>query len=174
MSQTNPHKTVSANSKGVIISFGDVNKHQFIAYNNTDVQKVQLYGNAKYQQFESPVFNKTQQKIYAEALYGLNVYSEMELQTISKRKKNRIKSHQKTVQSVLNIFKQEVIDIKMNSMLLKLFPHSKFIKAFCQESFYDETSTNTFSFKDLNITPVMIVNKLIECQLLPNNFFQLT
>ena len=31
----NPNKTISANSKGINISFGDVNKHKFVYYDNS-------------------------------------------------------------------------------------------------------------------------------------------
>ena len=48
----NPHKTVSANSKGIVVSFGDVNKHKFIKYEPTAVEQIQLYGTVKYQKIE--------------------------------------------------------------------------------------------------------------------------
>jgi len=38
----NPHKAVSANSKGIIISFRDVNKHKFIPYESKMVKSIQI------------------------------------------------------------------------------------------------------------------------------------
>ena len=55
----NPHKAISANSKGIIISFRDVNKHKFIPYESKMVNSIQIKGTAKYQKLDRPVFNKS-------------------------------------------------------------------------------------------------------------------
>jgi hypothetical protein len=170
MIQSNQHKTASANSKGVIISFRDTNKHQFVKYNEKP-----LYNNSRYyQKFDSPVFNNVQQKVYAEALYGLNVYSEDEIKTMSKNKKFKIENTQIQVQENLNLYKQEIVNNQMNGFLIKLFPNSKVVKQMCNENECDRTYINTLSFKELKITPVMIVERLIKSHLITNNFFQLT
>ena len=46
----NSEKTISANSKGIIVSYGDVKKHMFASYNRSEyVRKIQLGGTKKYQ-----------------------------------------------------------------------------------------------------------------------------
>ena len=75
----NPNKTISANSKGIVVSFGDVNKHKFIKYEFTAVTQIQLSGTVKYQKIEHSGFNPTQEKLFAEAMYGLNFYTAAEI-----------------------------------------------------------------------------------------------
>jgi hypothetical protein len=87
---TNPNKTISANSKGIVVSFGDVNKHRFIKYESTAVQQIQLYGTVKYQKIEETGFNPTQEKLYAEAMYGLNFYTAEEIKVMPAEKKRYV------------------------------------------------------------------------------------
>ena len=86
----NPNKTISANSKGIVVSFGDVNKHKFIKYELTVVTQIQLYGTVKYQKIEQSGFNSTQEKLFAEAMYGLNFYTAAEIKVMPVEKKRHI------------------------------------------------------------------------------------
>jgi hypothetical protein len=63
----NPHKTVCAGTKGIIISFRDANKHRFLAYENVQVEEIQTKGHVKYQSLELRVLAK-----YAKAQRILN------------------------------------------------------------------------------------------------------
>ncbi len=68
----NPNKVISANSKGITITFRDVNKHKFVYYSNNDyVRKIQLHGTTKYQKLEHTDFNKSQKRLYNVAVYGV-------------------------------------------------------------------------------------------------------
>ena len=89
----NTSKTASANLNGIVISFQENNKHKFIPYENQYVKRIQLHGSAKYQQFEPPVFNLAQQRIYSEAVYGLNIFSKQELEKMPASKKSAIATH---------------------------------------------------------------------------------
>lgn len=169
----NPHKTVSASSKGIIISFRDANKHRFIPYESPVVEEIQYYGHKKYQQIESPVFNKIQQKLYAEAVYGLNFYSEQDIKEMSKSKKLRLLAKYAKAQRVLNRWKQEIVHEKVDSFLLALFPNSLITKVLVDTKGYDRQSKESHSFKELGLTQQDVANKLIEVSLLPTNFYQL-
>ena len=57
MAKFNSEKTISANSNGIVISYGDANKHQFVNYQskNAHVSKIQTEGTVKYQKIERQI-----------------------------------------------------------------------------------------------------------------------
>lgn len=169
----NVEKTVSANSKGIIVSFGDVNKHKFVGYENPQVKAIQLHGNAKYQEFERPVFNSTQQRIYSETLYGLNVYSIKQVAKMPKEKKDEISARYARVQCVLNNWKQDVVNKSVDDFLVSLFPHSTLVKRMSSVKRYTYDHHESYTFKELGLTQEKIAEKLLQFNLLPSNFFNL-
>lgn len=171
----NPNKTVSANSKGIVVSFGDVNKHRFIKYESAAVQQIQLYGTVKYQKIEHPGFNTIQEKLYAEALYGLNFYTKEELKKMPAEKKRNVIVLYTRVQKLLNRWKQEIICDQVDTLLLAMFPRSPFIKAMSEAKYYDKDLDCTLSLRDLGVTDQkLIAERLVQAKLLPYNFFKLT
>ena len=171
----NPNKTVSANSKGIVVSFGDVNKHKFIKYEPTAVQQIQLYGTVKYQKIEQPGFNPIQEKLYYEAVYGLNFYTTDEIKSMSVEKKRSIIVLYTRVQKLFNRWKQEIICKQVDSLLISLFPNSPIVKFISENEYYDKDLECPFSLRDLGITSERVIaEKLIQSKLLPYNFFKLT
>lgn len=169
----NPHKTVSAGSKGIIISFRDANKHRFMPYENVQVDQIQQAGKTKYQVLEQPVFNKIQQQLYAETVYGLSYFSAEDVSKMSKSKKLRVLAKYAKAQRILNRWKQEIVYAKVDSILLDLFPHSSITKILVDTTGYDRSTRESHSFKELGLTQKDVASKLIEVKLLPVNFFQL-
>ena len=171
----NPNKTVSANSKGIVVSFGDVNKHRFIKYESAVVKQIQLYGTVKYQKIEHPGFTAIQEKLYAEALYGLNFYTAQELKSMPAEKKRSVIVLYTRVQKLLNRWKQEIICKQVDSLLTALFPNSPIIKFISENEYYDKDLECPLSLRDLGITSeITIAEKLVQAKLLPYNFFKLT
>ena len=171
----NPNKTVSANSKGIVVSFGDVNKHKFIKYESSAVQQIQLYGTVKYQKVEHPGFNSIQEKLFAEALYGLNFYTAEELKKMSAEKKRSVIVLYTRVQKLLNRWKQEIICTQVDTLLTALFPNSPIIKFISENKYYDKDLECPFSLRDLGITSERVIaERLVQAKLLPYNFFKLT
>jgi hypothetical protein len=171
----NPNKTVSANSKGIVVSFGDVNKHKFVKYEPTAVEQIQLYGTVKYQKIEQPGFNPIQEKLFAEALYGLNFYTAEELKKMPAEKKRSVIVLYTRVQKLLNRWKQEIICKQVDSLLISLFPNSPIVKFISENEYYDKDLECPFSLRDLGITSERVIaEKLIQSKLLPYNFFKLT
>lgn len=169
----NPHKTVSAGKEGIIIAFRDVNKHRFIAYENTFTE-VQTTGKTKYQTVEQPVFNRVQQQLYAETVYGLGYFSDNDVKDMSKSKKLRVLARYAKAQRILNRWKQEIVYEKVDRFLLALFPNSPITKALVETKGHDRSSRESHTFKELGLTQEDVASKLIEVNLLPKNFFQLT
>lgn len=172
----NPHKTISANANGIIITFRDKNKHQYVPYEGSKyVKVVQTEEDNKYQQaLESPVFNKIQQKLYAQVLYGLEVYKPDELEKLSPKERNQITATYKRVQFFLNKWKQEIVDEQCNRILSMLFPKSQIIKKICSVNGYNRAYKDRHTFRELGLTQESIAKKLVEAGFLPENFFQLT
>lgn len=167
----NANKTVSANCKGIIISFSDVNKHRFLAYEHVD--KIQKYGKVKYQPLEKRPLNKTQQRLYSEVIYGLHYYEEEKVAMMTESKRRQIVDSYRKAQKVLNRWKQQLVNQTVNNFLLSLFPKSPIVKQMVSLTSTDDEYIDNRSFKDLGITQKMVIEKLIEHQLLPNNFFKL-
>lgn len=169
----NPNKTVSANSRGIVISFRDVNKHRFFPYENLHVEEIQTKGKVSYQKVTTSTFNKVQQQLYAETVYGLSYYHEKDLKKMSKAKKQRVLSRYAKAQRILNRWKQEIVSETVDAFLLALFPNSKVTKALVETKGFDRQTHDSHSFKELGITQEDVAKKLIDVKLLPENFFQL-
>jgi hypothetical protein len=169
----NPNKTVCASSKGIVISFRDANKQKYIPYESTMLNEIQLYGHVKFQQLESPILNTIQQKLYSEAVYGLSYFPKDVVAEMSKGKKLRVLARYAKAQRILNRWKQEIVHTKVDSFLLALFPNSPITKALVETKGYDRESKECHSFKELGLTQEDVANKLMEFNILPQNFYQL-
>lgn len=178
MSKTNVNKTISCNSNGIVISYGDANKHQFMRYETpSHIKKIQLEGTAKYQKIEEEFKLSPKQKdLYSKVVYGFKAYTKEEIQTMSERKKTNVTVTYTKAQRILRNWKQDLTFSFVDRFLLAIFPKSPIVSQMCQIKGHlaDYDKEDEISFKDLGITQEQIVNKLIEFELLPQNFYQLT
>ena len=170
-SKMNSNKTISVNSNGIIISYTDSNKHQFISYENKDFPK-NSFNAAKYQEIEKPVFNDRQHKMYLEAMYGLNNYSEEMINKMPRKVVFKIATRCVIVQREINKWKQEIVNERIDKLLLSLFPNSPTVKKMVNLG-VDDTVKSVIPFKDLGINHRKIADKLISLNLLPKNFFEI-
>lgn len=166
----NLDKTVSAQADGIIISYRESNKYQFMAYQDGHASKKPV---KKYQAITKPVFNRIQQKIYAETVYGLNAYTHEQIVSMPKLKRQMIISRHSKVQQVLNQWKQELASAKVDSLLSFMFPRSSVIKAFVKINGYEKEMMDRHSFKELGLDQEKIAQKLIDVNLLQQDFFTL-
>lgn len=139
----------------------------------TTLSHIQQYGKVKYQPVEKPIFNKEQQRLYAEVIYGLTIFKPEEISKLSPKRKYEIVTTFKKSQKILNEWKQEIINFKVNGFLSKLFPKSKVVIDLVNINGYEETIKCKHSFKELGLTQEVIAKKLVQCGILPPNFFQL-
>lgn len=180
MARINLNKTVSANSNGFIISYGDANKHQFMRYGITPahVKKIQIEGTVKYQRVEEPqpiIFNPVQKELYSRVVHGFKAFTKEEIELMPERKRIAVKVNYTKAQRILSKWKQEIAFKKLDGFLLSLFPKSSIIKEMSEVygQLEDIPREDQISFKDLKINQNQIANKLIEFGLLPQNFYQL-
>lgn len=114
----------------------------------------------------SPVQNE----LYKRCLMGLDFYSPQELYNMNSAKKNKIFNKHKNVQTLLNLWKQELSIEKTNKWLQVMFPKSTLISEICNDKSISKKFINTLSFKDLGITKTDVIDKLISNNMLPKNF----
>ena len=172
----NQNKTISCNSNGIIISYGDAKKHQFIHYQNNHVKNIQLYGTVKYQQItKTPRFNPKQNDLFAKLMYGFKMFSREELNEMPEITKINIKIGYTKTQRILSKWKQDLTFSKLDELLLFLFPKSPIVKQMSEtKGQLDEIAKeDEISFRQLGLTDNQIADKLIEYNLLPQNFFNL-
>jgi hypothetical protein len=177
MAKNNQNKTISCNSNGIVISYGDANKHQFMNYQTpAHVKKIQLEGTVKYQKIEKQTkFSPKQKDLYAKVIYGFRAYTKEEVAQMSERAKINVTVTYTKAQRILRNWKQDITFSNLDRFLLALFPKSPIVKAMCNTTGHlDEIAKeDEISFIDLGINQDAIANKLIEFGLLPQNFYQL-
>jgi hypothetical protein len=164
----NPNKTVCATAEGILISFRESNKYQFLEYK----ERFQDEQKPKYQEISRPVFNKMQQTLYAKTVYGLSYYTRSELKKLPKTRLQQLEDQHQQIQELLNKWKTEVMHSKLDNILLALFPKSPIVKAITGLQ-PENKHVSTKSFKELGINQVQIAHKLMSEGYLPENFFQL-
>ena len=153
-----------------------MNKYQKVVYDGR-MSSYQKYGvSFKKVQFEKDPFNSYQNFLYKRALFGLAVYQQDELEKMHWDKKRRIEKVHERAQKVLNLWKQEITNQWLGTILSTVFYHSSFVKEL-NEKFGSETDDQYISkvdFKSLGVSKQRVVEKLIQEKILPANFYQLT
>lgn len=127
----------------------------------------------RFMQYEQDKFSAYQNFLYHRALYGLKVYEQSELKSMSKQKRTRIFKVHKRAQEVINTLKHEIVLERTNRLFAQLFPKSSTVQELLQETEPAVDVVNTSSFKDLNISKKDIIERFIKERILPPNFYQL-
>lgn len=164
------NKVVTANNKGIAINYTDTKKHYFIEYDKI-YSEVENKRFVKYQDVAVNL-NPTQVKMYRLALYGVEALSQQEVDKLSFKDKLQIENKKKSNQLKINRWKQYLTHAKVNSLLIKLFPHSALIQSIVADSDYHcDDLVNKASFKELGINHKSLIDKMIELECLPLNFY---
>jgi hypothetical protein len=125
--------------------------------------------------YEQDPFNGHQNFLYNRALYGLSIYAPEEIKEMPVEKKKRIVRIHKKAQTVINLWKQEIVNAAANRFFTDIFPDMEITHTLV--NYYgiegDPEHVNNLSFKMLKISKQEVVNKLIEKKVLPKNFNQL-
>lgn len=125
-------------------------------------------------QFEKDPFNEHQNFLYNRALYGLSVYSQEEINEMPFEKKKRVTKLHKKAQTLINLWKQEIVNTLANRFFTDIFPDMEITKCLVQYGTEgDPEYYNNMSFKMLRITKKQVIDKLIEGKILPKNFYEL-
>lgn len=120
--------------------------------------------------FEQDPYSEYQNFLYKRALFGLKMYTPDEIKSMHPDKRKRIKKVHKRAQHVLNIWKQEIL-IELTNKILGIFNKDSLAGELIDlYSEPDPKFVSKTSFKELGISKDMVVDKLLEEKVLPDNF----
>jgi len=93
---------------------------------------------------------------------------------LPEKRKRIIRLHKRT-QKILNLWKQEIVNILANKLFTDIFPDTEITRSLVE--FYgtegDPKYVNNMSFKMLKISKEQVISMLIEKKILPKNFNEL-
>ena len=116
-------------------------------------------------------YNDYQNFLYNRAIFGLSIYPKDEV--LNKIKMKKIIRIHKKAQTILNIWKQEIINVLSNHVFKTVFPDSPITKELLENNTTDELHNNKMSLKSLKITKAQVVERFIAEGILPKNFNEL-
>lgn len=114
-----------------------------------------------------------QNKLYKKVLYGLKGLTPKEMSSLSEKEKLQIKNLHIKTQHVLNIWKQECIIAVSNYAIELLYQNKTLNQWFKQNVECDSNYICRTKFSELRITRTMIIKKLMDSKILPDNFSDL-
>lgn len=118
-------------------------------------------------------FTPHQTMLYNQALYGFDAYSKNELRRMSKKKRGLVIRKYSKTQKILLTWRIELIN-QLSNAIFSTFEKGNVAALFKDENnLLDLSCENILSFKQLGIRKDQIAKKLIECRILPKNFFEL-
>jgi len=128
----------------------------------------------KYVEVQKESLTDYQNFLYNRALFGLAVYSQEELRDMRWDKRKRIIKVHKRAQVVLNLWRQEIVNVLSTHLFESLFPNTIITEGFVStKNDTDPEYINKMSFKALRISKAQIVSKLVAEGILPPNFYEL-
>jgi hypothetical protein len=118
--------------------------------------------------------NSYQHFLFKRVLHGLNVYSQIEVETLHWDKKRRISKVWRRSQREINAWKQTICNKRVNDLFRKTFSGvtAEYIISVPEDEILEDYN-NTFSLKDLGITYEDVILRFMSKGLLPRNFFTL-
>jgi hypothetical protein len=167
------NKSISAKSGGMIITYDD-NKSSYVKYEPKKdyINSIQINGKRKYQPIEFQL-NKTQLRLYNEAVYGFKAYSNEVIMEMRPQHIKRIKEIHLKAKDVINSYKIELANLNMDNFLSKMFPNSKLAKTMVQTKGIEPDIKISLSLKDLKVSTENLAKRLVQYRVLPENFFNL-
>jgi len=147
-----------------------ISKYQYVG----ELSQYQADRKKTFTSYQQDKYSSYQNYLYKRALYGVSSLSNEELETICKKKLERIKRVHMKAQKVINLYKQKLTIEYTNSFFKVLFPESPLVDFFMNNTETDEKFTNKLTFKDLNISKDDIIRIFIEEGVLPKNFMEIS
>jgi len=159
-------KTISCDSTKMTVCYTDTNKH-FVYHYQNDKQVIKPIEKKRFN------FNPNQQRLFRQALFGINQYNAKTLNKMDFNEKLLINRMHNRAAVVLNQWKKELADDVVDAFLLVFFPNSKLAKKLTEPINVIPEGIQMADFKELGVTPYQIAQKLVDNKVLPQNFFQL-
>jgi hypothetical protein len=153
-------------------------------YDKVDIQEYvtlyQLSGNTFYLQerLKQEVrigLNEYQTHLLNRAMYGLDVFTAHQVKRMNKHKKIRITAKYEDTKEVLILWKHEIITKLSNAIFGITTGACDFLPLLEEtDTYHVEDRGYLMSLTTLGIKEHQIVEKLINCRILPENFYELT
>ena len=136
------------------------------------MSEYQLYGKSEYQNRRTIELNKYQKLLYERAMFGLGVYTEEEIYSMSKEKRKRISQVHKRTKRVINLWKQELLIKLSDSLFEKYFPRMPFTSSL--KNFKSDPLWHcSMKLEDFGVKKEQVIVKLVKEGILPHDFFEL-
>jgi hypothetical protein len=132
------------------------------------------YNGRKYSKVETGYLTDYQTFLYNRTMFGLTVYSKAELDKMHWEKKRRIRKVNQRAKTILNLWKQQIVNYTTTRVFQIWFPGhpiAKFMTDTVDDT--DPKYINTIPLKELGITRSRIIEKFIEERILPLDFYEL-
>lgn len=119
--------------------------------------------------------NVTQTELYRRALYGLKIYPQSVIRSMTNAQRKKITKKMKRTQQVLNLWKQQICNYQANRVIEKHFKMTPVVKQLLElhADYVDIEYVNNLPFSDLGVKRQHIIRKLIDERVLPENFYEL-
>ncbi len=171
----NPNKSVTATSRGINIHYTDSFKSSSVFYDErSSLKQLQVTGNAKIQTIVFSNLNQTQKRQYNLLMHGIKTLSQEEINSLSYTGKLRILNNFEDAQIKLNVWKQELLDIKLGSILMSMCPKCDLVLDLCKyPKAINSWEPCVITFKQLRVKKEQIIEKLMEWEMLPTDYYQL-
>jgi hypothetical protein len=120
--------------------------------------------------------NVVQTELYRRALYGLRIYPQPVIRSMTNAQRKKVTKKMKRTQRVLNLWKQQICNYQANRVIEKHFKMTPIVKKLLElhADYVDVEYVNNLSFSDLGVKRHHIIRKLIVEDILPKNFYDLT
>lgn len=141
-------------------------------------REIEFHGkisNSRKSRYEQDPYNEYQNFLYNRALSGLSVYDKHEIAEMHYDKKKRIIKVHKRAQTLINLWKQNIVNELSNHVFKTIFPGTPITKELTETlaNDTDELYINKMPFKTLKITKAQVIERFIEAGILPKNFNEL-
>lgn len=120
--------------------------------------------------------NSVQTELYRKALYGLRIYPQDIIRSMTNAQRKKVTRKMKRTQRVLNLWKQQICNYQANRVIENHFKMTPVVKELLElhANYVDVEYVNNLSFRDLGVKRHHIIRKLIVEDILPKNFYDLS
>lgn len=137
------------------------------------LQEYQMLSKSEILKLDYTKLNPHQHFLFKRSIHGFNVYTKAEIKAMDPVRKKKIYKAWRKGQTVLNQWKQTIVNKCANNYFKKVFGDDALAITSIPETEYLDDYVCTLTLKDLGITYEDVILKFIQVKLLPKNFLAL-
>lgn len=156
------NKSITVSKNKITVNYHDSAKHYtYMIEKNDPNRDIKLFGKqfkgVKASDIKKDFLTLEQRELFDDLVYARKRMTKFEINKLPLSKKYRVKVLSKIVDRELNKWKNEIVSKKVDSLLLKLFPHSPLVKQIVNMGYED--------VEEMNSTPISIHSIATEIQI---------